>query len=108
MDKNGYNDFERGDNDEYYLFVREMTFQPGRIASAYLRMGKHHGAGNDWKCSSIRIHMNGVITADQEVNEWFRSEGDRYDLALTVPVPSGLTLEQLGAMIIVLCRNILW
>jgi hypothetical protein len=57
------------------------------MVSAYLRMGEHHGVENDWKCSSIRVHVNGVVTADQAMGKWFRNTGDRYDLAVVVPGP---------------------
>jgi PLAT/LH2 domain len=85
LDKSGYNDFETGDNDEYYLFVQEMAYTPGGMAVGYLRMGEHHGVENDWKCLSLRVYINGVVAADQAMQKWFRDEGDRYDLALAVP-----------------------
>jgi hypothetical protein len=85
LDKSGYNDFEAGDDDEYYLFVPAMASPPGNLASAYLRMGKHHGVDNDWKCSSIRVHVNGIVTADRAMDTWFRDEGDRLEFSLPVP-----------------------
>ena len=87
LDKSGHNDFERGDSDEYYLFIQEKISAPGGMVNAYLRMGEHHGVENDWKCSSIQVHVNGVVTADQAMEKWFRNKGDRYDLAVVVPGP---------------------
>ena len=84
LDKSGHNDFERGDSDEYYLFIQEKICAPGGMVNAYLRMGDHHGVENDWKCSSIRVHINGVVTADEAMEQWFRNKGDQYDLAVVV------------------------
>ncbi len=87
LDKSGHNDFEKADIDEYYLFAQEMASAPGGMVSAYLRMGEHHGVENDWKCSSLRVQINGIVVADQAMDRWFRDEGDRYNLAVVVPGP---------------------
>jgi hypothetical protein len=64
-----------------------VTSAPGGMVSAYLRMGEHHGVENDWKCSSLRVQINGIVVADQAMDRWFRDEGDRYNLAVVVPGP---------------------
>jgi len=81
LDKEGYNDFERGDNDDYYLFLADKNCDPARVKSVYLRMGAEHGLGVAWKPASIGIRVNGTLVFERNVNVWLNHRGEKWESA---------------------------
>lgn len=78
LDKEGYNDFERGDNDDYYLFLAGRDRDPAKVASVYLRMGAEHGLGVSWKVAAITIRINGNQVFSRTINAWLNHHGDAW------------------------------
>jgi hypothetical protein len=72
LDKKGYNDFERNDNDDYYLYVASQSFYPDQIRKIWLR-SKSAGLGPDWKVSTLNIEINGSHVYSQALNSWINS-----------------------------------
>lgn len=81
LEKEAYNDFERGDNDDYYLFLSDRTCDPGKVASVYLKMGAEHGLGVAWKLASIMIRVNGNLVFRHDINAWVNHHGDMWQSA---------------------------
>ncbi len=81
LDKEGYNDFERGDKDDYYLFLSDKSRAPVAVKSIYLRMGGEHGPAVAWKPASIKIRVNGNLLLDREINLWLKHNGDKWQNA---------------------------
>jgi hypothetical protein len=81
LDKEGYNDFERGDNDDYYLFLWDSNRRPSQVTSVYLRMGAEHGLGVAWQAASILVRVNGAIVLDQDIGVWLNHQGDKWQSA---------------------------
>jgi hypothetical protein len=78
LDKTGYNDFERGDNDDYYLFLSDKSCDPTNVGSIHLRMGAEHGLGVAWKAAAIMIRVNGDLVFSRDINIWLNHHGDAW------------------------------
>jgi hypothetical protein len=83
LDKEGYNDFERGDNDDYYLFLGDKDRGPAQVTNVYLRMGAEHGLGVAWQAASIRIRVNGAVVLAQDIGVWLNNQGDKWQSEAT-------------------------
>lgn len=81
LDKEAYNDFERGDNDDYYLFLSDKTCEPAKVKSVYLKMGAEHGLGVAWQAASIRIRINGNLVFERNLDVWLRDQGSVWQSA---------------------------
>jgi hypothetical protein len=81
LDKAGYNDFERGDDDDYYLFLSDKSCDPTEVASVYLKMGGEHGLGVAWKAGAIKIRVNGNLVFSRDLNVWLNHHGDAWRAA---------------------------
>ena len=77
LEKNGHNDLERGDFEEYYCFWGDMDFSLEDIQYVTLRMGKMYFGSNDWKCDQINVWINGQLRIFT-VNQWFIHKGDSW------------------------------
>jgi hypothetical protein len=78
LDKEAYNDFERGDSDDYYLFLPDQNCHPAKVETVYLRMGAAHGLGVAWKLASIKIRVNGEPVFDRNINVWLNRRADMW------------------------------
>lgn len=67
LDKEGYNDFEMGDNDPYYLYVGDNTLYPQNVKRVWIRK-KYNWWSDDWKVKDISISVNGVNVFSQSLN----------------------------------------
>jgi hypothetical protein len=81
LDKEGYNDFERGDRDDYYLLLSDKGCDPGKVSSIFFRMGAEHGFGVGWKVAAIRIRVNGDLVCSRDVDAWLNHHGDMWQSA---------------------------
>jgi hypothetical protein len=81
LEKEAYNDFERGDNDDYYLFLSDKTCDRASVKSVYLKMGAEHGLGVAWKVASIKIRVNGDAVFRRDINAWLNHHGDVWQSA---------------------------
>jgi len=70
LDKEWYNDFERGDNDYYYLYVDSHDFPIANIKKVFLTKESDGILGGAWKCASLRATVNGKAIYDGEINTW--------------------------------------
>lgn len=76
LDKKGYNDFERGDNDWYYFWWNNTSkYRASSIRKIQIRMGKQLGAGKDWDCEDMSIKINGGKDNKWKVNKCFKRKG---------------------------------
>ena len=78
LDKEGYNDFERNDLDDYFLYVGDKTFYPNQVASIWLRSVKS-GAGPDWHVNYIKVRINGVLVYTKNIKAWI-DPGQKYTM----------------------------
>ena len=78
LDKEGYNDFERGDTDDYYLFLADQDRDPSKVASISLKMAAEHGLGVAWRLGSIKIRINGILVFSRDINTWLKRRGDTW------------------------------
>ena len=83
LDKTGYDDFERGDTDDYYLYAGYDSFAPEKLTGVRLRMGKRSGLGPDWKCAWIRVWVNGHPTR-LKVDRTFKAGGAKWEAPIEI------------------------
>lgn len=76
-DKAGYNDFEQGDDNQYYFYLGDSNFTLGEIQRVYIRMGKRYFIGDDWKCDRIIVWINGH-RSEYRVSKTFTYNGDKW------------------------------
>lgn len=69
LDKEGYNDFERNDNDDYYLYVGSQSFYSDQIRKVWIR-SKDAGVGTDWKVYTLNLEINGTNVLSRTINSW--------------------------------------
>lgn len=94
LDKAGYNDFERDDYDDYYLYVGDKTFYPQNVTKFWLKNVKS-GAGPDWHIDYIKVSINGVLVYTKSLKRWIDAN-KTYTMspvnlpsATDIPVPIG-------------------
>ena len=82
LDHEGYDDFENGDTDDYYLYVPDKAFDPANIDRIWIEMGDRGHAltspGPDWQCDWIIVWINGHATR-HTVKTQFKRTGDRWE-----------------------------
>lgn len=75
LDKANYNDFEQGDNDEYYLYMNEVDFSPSEVAKVLVKKnGVTASMGADWFLKTLTVNVNGVNALKKDVNKWVKGE----------------------------------
>ncbi|AEV29128.1 hypothetical protein SpiGrapes_1315 [Sphaerochaeta pleomorpha str. Grapes] len=67
------NDFERGSNETYYLFVDRGDFPPSRISQVFLEKSDDF-LGGGWKIGSLTVTINGIPYFDGTVNTWLQDD----------------------------------
>jgi hypothetical protein len=72
LDKEGYNDFEQNDTDEYYLFTARTNFLPSTIRRIWVEKDSD-GAGGGWKLGDIDVYINGELVYSDGVQEWLEN-----------------------------------
>lgn len=79
LDKSFYNDFENGDNDEYYLYINDMDFSPRLVNRVWLKK-KHinYSIGEAWYLDSLEVNVNGEIALYQDANQWVNKNDSIY------------------------------
>lgn len=78
LDKPGYNDFERRDHDEYYLYINEKGLTPEMVQSIYIKKVDNGSLGGDWHLQNVEINMNGKIALNQVVNKIINDKNDTW------------------------------
>jgi hypothetical protein len=71
------NDFERGSNETYYLFIDRGDFPPGRISQVFLEKSEDRPWG-EWKPESLTVTINGIPYFDGMVNTWLQDDHLRW------------------------------
>lgn len=73
LDKKNYNDFEQGDNDEYYLYINELEFSPNEVDKVLVKKKAASGSyGADWYLKTITVNVNGTDALKKDVNNWIK------------------------------------
>ncbi|NKF06737.1 zinc dependent phospholipase C family protein [Clostridium gasigenes] len=73
LDKKNYNDFEQGDNDEYYLYINEIEFAPSDVDKVIVKKkGVSSSIGADWYLKAITVNVNGADALKQNVDNWIK------------------------------------
>ncbi|MBU3104417.1 zinc dependent phospholipase C family protein [Clostridium gasigenes] len=73
LDKKNYNDFEQGDNDEYYLYINEIEFAPSDVDKVIVKKkGVSSSIGADWYLKAITVNVNGTDALKQNVDNWIK------------------------------------
>ena len=73
LDKKNYNDFEQGDNDEYYLYINEIEFAPSDVDKVIVKKkGVSASIGADWYLKAITVNVNGTDALKQNVDSWIK------------------------------------
>lgn len=79
LDKNSYNDFERADNDEYYLYINDINFLPKDVNKVWIR--KQHinfSMGESWYLEEVNINVNGKVALSAKPNKWIEKTDIQY------------------------------
>ncbi len=76
LDQSYYDDLERGDDDWYHFFSTIPAKRKSDIQSIFLLMKNKDGPGPDWRCSRIRVCINGDNTQTFSVNKEFTKAGE--------------------------------
>ncbi|OHD08427.1 MAG: hypothetical protein A2086_03625 [Spirochaetes bacterium GWD1_27_9] len=79
LDKEGYNDFEKNDLDDYFLYVGDKTFYPNQVTSIWLR-SVSYGSGPDWHVDYLKVKINGVNVYSKTINAWI-NPGTTYTMS---------------------------
>ncbi|MBB6716629.1 zinc dependent phospholipase C family protein [Clostridium gasigenes] len=73
LDKKNYNDFEQGDNDEYYLYINEIEFAPSDVDKVIVKKkGVSSSIAADWYLKAITVNVNGTDALKQNVDNWIK------------------------------------
>lgn len=73
LDKSYYNDFEQGDNDEYYLYINDVNFKPSEVEKVMVKKKKATASvGTDWFLKSVTVNVNGIDALKKDVNKWIK------------------------------------
>ncbi|MBU3108083.1 zinc dependent phospholipase C family protein [Clostridium gasigenes] len=73
LDKKNYNDFEQGDNDEYYLYINEIEFAPSDVDKVIVKKkGVSSSIVADWYLKAITVNVNGTDALKQNVDNWIK------------------------------------
>jgi hypothetical protein len=92
IDKEGYNDFEKNDLDDYFVYVGDQTFYPNQVTSIWLKSVKY-GAGVDWHVDYIKVRINGTNVYSKTINSWINGGATytmspvNFPVAQDVPIP---------------------
>lgn len=78
LDKPGYNDFENGDRDEYYLYMNRQDIYPENVKSIYLKKVDNGTAGGDWQLKKLNVNINGKTASDLLINQWITDRNDTW------------------------------
>ncbi|MBD7912496.1 PLAT/LH2 domain-containing protein [Clostridium cibarium] len=79
LDKAFYNDFENGDNDEYYLYINDMDFSPNLVDKVWLeKKHKDYSIGQAWYLDSLEVNVNGKIALSKDANQWVNGNDTVY------------------------------
>lgn len=71
LEKEGYNDFEQNDTDEYYLFTARTNFLPSLIRRIWVEK-EEDGVGGGWKLGDIDVYVNGQLVYSHGVQQWLQ------------------------------------
>lgn len=78
LDKKGYNDFEMGDRDEYYLPINDKRITPNSVKKFYLRKEKARLISDDWKVEKLEVNINGIDVFSRYINAWIDKNGGQF------------------------------
>ncbi|SES63941.1 zinc dependent phospholipase C family protein [[Clostridium] polysaccharolyticum] len=71
LDKAGYDDFENGDKDEYYLYLNDARFTPDNVKKVWIEKKKvKFSIGEAWYLSSVDINVNGTAMPSKKIEKW--------------------------------------
>lgn len=84
LDNEVYNDFERGDNDNYYIYFDDFKVKPSDVKEIYLKKVDNGKPGGDWDLGSATLYFNGkeVFTEsiNKEINDTYTTWKKQLDL----------------------------
>lgn len=79
LDKSFYNDFENGDNDEYYLYINDIDFSPSLVSKVWIQK-KHikYSVGEAWYLNKFKVDVNGKVATSEVYNGWVKGNNTIY------------------------------
>ncbi|GKX30719.1 phospholipase C [Vallitalea longa] len=78
LDKEGYNDFEVDDIDEYYLY-NGTDIHPDDISNIYIKkITKHGGIGGDWYLENLDVNINGHSAYNSDIKSWIDEDNSTW------------------------------
>ncbi len=96
LDKSLYNDFERGDNDYYYLFVNSSNLPIRNIRKVFLTKESDGILGGGWKCAYLRATVNGRAIYDGDIHTWLEDDHLTWVGDTTNIVPNRIAVQLSG------------
>lgn len=73
LDKAGYNDFENGDVDEYYLYLNDNNFTPNAVKKVWIEKKKvGFNLGEAWYLDGFDVNVNGTNVTSISANTWLK------------------------------------
>lgn len=73
LDKDFYNDFEKGDKDEYYLYINDIDFAPEAVKRVWIeKKNKNFSLGEAWYLDSVSVDVNGNTALSKNVGQWIK------------------------------------
>lgn len=76
LDKSGYDEFDVGSNDDYYLYVGDQAFEPAKIRKIWLRKS----GTDDWKVGYLAIRINGKVVYSKTLEEWLKGNPSEWQI----------------------------
>ncbi len=79
LDKSGYNDFENGDKDEYYLYINDKKFTPDAVKRVWIeKKNLKLSNGESWYLDSFEVDVNGNRVCSKKVGKWMNGDTKSY------------------------------
>lgn len=78
LDKAGYDDFENGDNDDYYLYINDKNITPSTVKRVYIEKVNVSSNGQNWYLQSFKVNANGKDVFSTSVGKWMDKNASVY------------------------------
>lgn len=79
LDKDFYNDFEKGDKDEYYLYINNIDFAPSLVDRIWVKKNHiQYSMGESWYLESLSVDANGKVVSKESINKWIKGDESIY------------------------------
>lgn len=79
LDKPLYDDFERGDLDDYHVYLKDGSIKPSDIKKIYIRKDSRNTASPDWDCEWVQVELNGKPVFKEILKKEFSSKHNYWE-----------------------------